>query len=1055
MELIISRYLKTIEQYIFRMIGKNKAEGKKMIIIVPSQASFLMEKNIIEQFGGFCDTEVMSFEKLTHTILLRSGGCALPKMDSIGEGIRIRRILEEHADEMRLFSGENDEELHMKLAESISSISAEGISPEELEELSNKATGQLSDKLHDIGFIYNELVNSIGKELTPNMTELYAASQVPEAAFLKEAKIIIHGFELLTQNKLHMIKFMLLAGCDITMTLEADEEDEVFCRQNMLKIKIDDIARAAGKSLKLTKLNANISQISSDIAFLEDAIYAFPIRRSDILPENIEIVCLKDRREEAEFISSRILSEVDMGIRLRDMGLLSPTEPNERIKEALRTCNINFTAQSKRKLIKHRLCDFILSAVKVIYNGRWSMESITEYLKTKMLLGQEQTDALIKYAEENGLKGYSFKQPVANEEIEKLRKIAVEPLVLLMNQKDAARACRELREYILKSDIPEKLEAESLMLEKYGKQEEAKFTSQVVGKVCDVLLQTAESAANMDKKLLYPLLLCGFNSAELAIVPPATDEIVLGEITHSIFSYKKLMIISGANDGSLPAPPPSGIFTTDELEALNREVFFPGLSLSEDQRIYIRRALSSADKLIITYTERDGAPSTVIERIRKIFPNMPIHRAEEYPACSHPAVALAGAKELRMAMLGEQTTLHNAAAIFNSEDNSYIKKAILYDNRPEQLKRETAAKLYGKELNSSVTRIERYKSCPYRHFIDYGLRPKSIRKLEEDSRMAGTYVHGMMDRLAKAIKKQGEDWGSISDSDIEKLTEEAAAEMREQHNLGYFTMDKQAARIEERLKSEIVFAAKSIRHQLKDCKAQIASTEKKFGSNGELTISAENGSINIQGVVDRVDIAVAEDGSRFLRIVDYKTGQAASKYSINEVFYGIRIQLIVYLMAALNIYRDCMPAGGFYFHIDMPFTKYSDDKRFMDMRMDGFLIDDKEAALLFDNTGSGMFVSMKKSLTTSGDVRGGITKDDMELLMKYTKRLITQAVEEIFDGKADIYPYHESSQNNACMYCDYRAICRFDESYAANRKNIAKSRNITDMREAAKDEDDR
>ena len=150
MELIISRYSKSIESKVMDMIGETLSSGRRAVIIVPSQASFLMEKKIIETHGGFCDAEVMSFEKLTSTILEREGGCALPRTDSIGTGIRIRRILEERSDELLLFSPENDEELHAHLAASYSSLCAEGITPVELSSMAANATGQLSLKLKDM-----------------------------------------------------------------------------------------------------------------------------------------------------------------------------------------------------------------------------------------------------------------------------------------------------------------------------------------------------------------------------------------------------------------------------------------------------------------------------------------------------------------------------------------------------------------------------------------------------------------------------------------------------------------------------------------------------------------------------------------------------------------------------------------------------------------------------------------------------------------------------------------------------------------------------------------
>ena len=228
MEIILGRYLKAIEEEVMRRIGEAKKSLKKTIVLVPSQASFLMEKKIIERFGGFCSIEVMSFEKLTQLIFERTSGRALSKVDSIGVGIRVRRALEENAQKLKLFRTTNDDEIHMRLASSISSMYAEDITPESLRQLAQNKQGQLAQKLDDIALVYEEVLKNLEGVLTPQAAERYAANMVLKSDFIKDARVIIHGFELFSMSKLHMISELIAAGCDVSVTLEADEKDEVF-----------------------------------------------------------------------------------------------------------------------------------------------------------------------------------------------------------------------------------------------------------------------------------------------------------------------------------------------------------------------------------------------------------------------------------------------------------------------------------------------------------------------------------------------------------------------------------------------------------------------------------------------------------------------------------------------------------------------------------------------------------------------------------------------------------------------------------------------------------
>ena len=60
----------------------------------------------------------------------------------------------------------------------------------------------------------------------------------------------------------------------------------------------------------------------------------------------------------------------------------------------------------------------------------------------------------------------------------------------------------------------------------------------------------------------------------------------------------------------------------------------------------------------------------------------------------------------------------------------------------------------------------------------------------------------------------------------------------------------------------------------------------------------------IKGKIDRIDIC-EDDDNVYVRIVDYKSGK--SDFDLLKAYYGIKIQLVVYMRAAMQIEKKRHP----------------------------------------------------------------------------------------------------------------------------------------------------
>ena len=57
-------------------------------------------------------------------------------------------------------------------------------------------------------------------------------------------------------------------------------------------------------------------------------------------------------------------------------------------------------------------------------------------------------------------------------------------------------------------------------------------------------------------------------------------------------------------------------------------------------------------------------------------------------------------------------------------------QALNYTNLPQKIEKENIDKLYGNTLKTSISKLEKYRSCPFSYYLQYGLRIKEKEELK-------------------------------------------------------------------------------------------------------------------------------------------------------------------------------------------------------------------------------------------------------------------------------------------------------------------------------------
>ena len=198
--------------------------------------------------------------------------------------------------------------------------------------------------------------------------------------------------------------------------------------------------------------------------------------------------------------------------------------------------------------------------------------------------------------------------------------------------------------------------------------------------------------------------------------------------------------------------------------------------------------------------------------------------------------------------------------------------------------------------------------------------------------------------------------------------------------------------------------------------------------------------IYLKGIVDRLD--TCEQNNSF-RIIDYKTG--SDKFSFKDVYFGMKIQLIIYLKAIQNL-TSMQPASAMYMPVNNDFTTMVKTE-FGTYKLDGIILNNKgviyntDKQIVDNNTSDIINVSYtQKGELSANSLKNAVSVEELNSIMEYACNILNKAVDEMLEGYIEPKPYL-NSQKNSCNYCKYKSLCHFDIVRNGHRNtNIKKNK---------------
>ncbi len=574
----------------------------------------------------------------------------------------------------------------------------------------------------------------------------------------------------------------------------------------------------------------------------------------------------------------------------------------------------------------------------------------------------------------------------------------------------------------------------------------------------------------------------GLSEFTLGLTPPTLDQLLVSSIERSRHPAIRCAFILGFSEGDFPARArEETIFGDAERAFLSARDARLGRTRDEEQ--LDERALAyiavtrPSEQLFISYPEssesgRKLEPSSFLNSILGAAPGTKIREVKSDSADGvSTAASLAGRLNLTLRdwAAGRITSAEASPWLAAYDwarklDDSRLRGAVAASLRalapiePAEVAADVAAMLWPAPHRTSVTRLEAFAQCPFKHFARYGLGLTERPEHEVSQMHLGNLYHEVLEQFTNDLIASGDDLGGLSDEEIQRRLTDLCGRILPLYAEKLGLTDDERDKVRWRADLELPFALRSHRATIGRTGLRPKFTEKQFADARDnalpaLVLETGNGEVvHIRGKIDRIDW-VERGAERIAVVYDYKRA-LGRRLALDEVYHGLALQLLAYLL----VLRDAglgaadaqiIPGGAFYLsllgrHIRVTHPSEVDGEKFNPFAqlkprgvIDAGWIDQLDPTISpppdskkGDRGGSSEAFSVRR--TKDGELgylnsSDGLPTGVMPLLLEHVRARMIELAERWLTGDVRVLPIRHGRQT-PCSTCPYRSVCRFEFS---------------------------
>lgn len=1077
--------------YIYENIEKDIKNNKDVILFVPSQRRQETENNYIKYLkkSGIIGVNITTISEYVKENIINLGLYNDEGYVSTNDKkIILADVISSMQNEIKVFKGVSRKDGFLDLMYIyIDLIRKSGFDVKKIDEISIKNNINYL-KLKEICNIYAKYIKKLEENFTDNIDEMDIFINNISKIKLENTSIYFDAYNNFTKKELEIVKMFLDMKCDITISITTDitkvediyacNTSEIFETSNMTYLNLLQIASSIGTKVHNKLMYIKYLKQKQDIKYLSDNIFSNKIDKK-INSQNVHIGMYSNAFSEIEYIANYINKKVRVGYRYKDFDIYTTDLDGYKdiISRVFFQANIPIYINSKENIKFSKLTTYILKYLDILKNGVKN-DTLIDILK----LGFCDVSEADVYEFENYMlefnitdynltKEFKLNNTRSNEhiyDIQNLNSIRSKLIDIyntgIKKEESAKWYVAYIWEHLNNSGVLQRYKDSLYKLEKISNGFDISNLDkekQVWGKLCEIFNSISKV---YKEKMTFDVFIQVFKlqikDTYVKTLPPVLDSVNLLDINLSNGKESKNAFFIGVNEGSFPKISEEDILFNDEqLKELQEK----GLELKETTmskqnmakyNIYnVLNSVTNEINILIPISDYSGKSlriSSIINDIKKIL-DVKIQSNILSELNETNINSIYSKNEILEYMLElinnvkiEDYTNEKISSIYEYINNDIQYNTLLnYIKNDDNLNKKNLEKIYGDKFDTSISKLELFKKCPFSYYMKYLLRIEPRREFEISSLDVGSFMHEVLEEFSKYLFENNITWQSLllNEEWNEKLDE--VIEKKLNANLGNKKQSIKYEILKEKLINTMKKVVKVIATSFNQSEFvpygyEIEFKEGKLFAPIKIKIS-ENKTMNIIGKIDRVDVLRAND-NMYVRIIDYKSSKKDLK--LEDIKDGISLQLITYLDSFIeNVNKiekqkeninKVLPAGMLYFNLSDKLINLKDyindeekikDETIKALRMKGIFLKDLKIIEKMDKKLSTdkRLIDISKTTLTKDNTNRALSEDEYKNLFVQTKNILGEIGKEIISGVVRIRP---NKKCDYCKYCNYSSVCR-------------------------------
>ncbi len=1094
--------------YIYERIIREsmKYPEKRYVFLVPDQDTLQTERELLSLHPRktLLNIDVLSFNRLAYRVFGEVGGDTRPILEETGKSLVLQKVAWEQRKKLKVLgSALRRPGTISQMKSLVSELMQYQVEPEDLDKWlpSQENRRLLAWKLEDVKTIYRGFSDYLKERyLTAEEVPAILCTVLGRSQLLKGSILVVDGFTGFTpvQNKVLQEMCGLCEKIYVCVTLDQREgltgrmdAHRLFYMSHQMIRQLRDMAHQRGRkveeSLWIGAGPGSRFAKNDALRFLEEHLFRYGSASYGKDQDSLFLYEEENPQGELTHAAEVILRLVrQKGYRYRDFAIVTgdlETYGRE-AQTLLEEAGIPYFIDQKHGVSGSPLVEYVRAALELVVKN-FSYDSVFRYLRSGLTdFTGDEIDRMENYVLALGIRGWKQYQerwvrvprsldPEELESLNDLRRRFCDSLSAYVEgmrdrRATAGRRTEVLYQLLVQGQMQKKLKAYENRFHQEGRAALEKEYSQIYGKLMGLLDKLVEVLGQEPTPMsaYQQLLEAGLEETQVGLIPPGIDQVLVGDMERTRLKNIKVLFLVGVNETIIPKPvDKGGILSEPDREYLKSQSAELAPTAREEmyrQRFYLYLSLTKpSDLLYLSYSKTDAGgnargPAYLVAMMQRMFPGLSI---------GQPGGERDWTKGLETPMGERKLLLQGLRQVRNQEPTgeflelcrwrqlspegrrelTWLLQAAFYENPQTGIGRAAAQAVYGKVLTNSATRLEKFASCAFAHFLQYGLKLQERERYEFNAADLGNVMHAALDRFYRNLTRQGYQWGELEEDQRVSLADQALEEVVHDYgNTILHSSHRNEGQI-KRVQSLLQCTVWALQEQIRRGRFTPGGAEIAFWGGEELqaahiSLSGEE-SLQLRGRIDRLDLCQTPE-KLYVKVIDYKTGSVS--LDLLQFYEGTQLQLALYLNAALEMTRKkhpdqvVEPAGVYYYHIKDPYITVSSVKAGRDpeailreLRLDGLSREEGEILALLDQ---GLEPKTTSSVIPVGITREGkltaysraAGKADFQLIGKYTDWKIRRLGQQMMEGDTSIAPLWTDSQES-CQYCPYRGVCGFDE----------------------------